>query len=66
MQAGLDLECARSMVFFTWAGFDEMDDVTGSGSAQLLDDGSTEIDFAFHLSEKTILKAVRATSSTRC
>lgn len=40
MQAALDLEYARSMVFFTWAGFDEMDEVTGTGSAELLDDGS--------------------------
>ena len=40
MQASLDLEYGRSMVFFTWAGFDEMDEVSGSGSAELLDDGS--------------------------
>lgn len=38
MQASLDLEYSRSMVFFTWAGFDKMDDVSGSGSAELLDD----------------------------
>jgi hypothetical protein len=25
MQASLELEYSRSMVFFTWAGFDEMD-----------------------------------------
>jgi len=28
MQAGLDLEYSRSMVFFTWDGFDEMDETT--------------------------------------
>ncbi|SMF66095.1 hypothetical protein SAMN06265365_12615 [Tistlia consotensis] len=66
MQAGLDLEYAPSMVFFTWAGFDEMDEVTGSGSAELLDDGSLEIDFAYHLGDEAVLKAVRATSSTTC
>jgi hypothetical protein len=66
MQAGLDLEYARSMVFFTWAGFDEMDEVNGSGSAELLDDGSIEIDFAYHLGDEAVLKAVRATSSTTC
>jgi hypothetical protein len=33
MQASLDLEYSRSTVFFTWAGFDEMDDVSGSGAA---------------------------------
>ncbi|MEX0758374.1 MAG: hypothetical protein WD100_02230 [Tistlia sp.] len=66
MQAGLDLEYARSMVFFTWAGFDEMDEITGSGSAELLDDGSLEIDLAYHLGDEAVLKAVRATSSTAC
>ena len=35
MQASLELEYSRSMVFFTWAGFDEMDEVSGSGSAEL-------------------------------
>lgn len=66
MQAGLDLEYARSMVFFTWAGFDEMDEVAGTGSAELLDDGSLEIEFAYHLGDEAFLKAVRATSSTAC
>jgi hypothetical protein len=28
LQAGLDLEYGRTIVFFTWAGFDEMDEVT--------------------------------------
>ncbi|HSO42838.1 MAG TPA: hypothetical protein VLR47_08365 [Rhodospirillales bacterium] len=66
MQAALDLEYARSMVFFTWAGFDEMDEVTGTGSAELLDDGSLEIKFACHLGDDAVLKAVRDTSSTAC
>ena len=35
MQASLELEYSRSMVFFTWAGFDEMDEVSGSGAAEL-------------------------------
>ena len=48
MQASLDLGYSPSMVFFTWAGFDEMDEVTGDGSAELLDDGSIEITFAYH------------------
>ena len=43
MQAGLDLEYSRSVVHFTWEGFDEMDQVSGSGSAELQDDGSIEI-----------------------
>jgi len=66
VQAGLDLEYSRSAVFFTWAGFDEMDEVAGSGSAELQDDGSLEIEFAYHLGDEAVLKAVRASSSTAC
>jgi hypothetical protein len=66
MQASLDLEYSPSTVFFTWAGFDEMDEVNGDGSAELLDDGSLEIEFAYHLGDEAILKAKRHTSSTAC
>ena len=66
MQASLDLEYAPSTIFFTWAGFDEMDDVSGSGSAELLDDGSLHIEFAYHLGDEAVLKAKRETSSTAC
>ena len=54
------------MVFFTWAGFDEMDDVSGSGAAELQDDGSLEIAFAYHRGDEAVLKAERMTSSTAC
>jgi hypothetical protein len=66
MQASLDLEYSRSTVFFTWAGFDEMDEVSGSGSAELLEDGTMEIEFAYHLGDEAVLKAERVTSSTAC
>jgi len=66
MQAGLDLEYSPSMVFFTWEGFDEMDEARGPGSAELLDDGSLEIEFAYHLGDQAALKAERVTSSTTC
>jgi hypothetical protein len=46
LQAGLDIEYSRSSVGFTWEGFDEMDEVSGDGPADLLDDGSIEIEFA--------------------
>lgn len=59
LQADLDLEYGRTMVFFTWEGFDDMDDVRGNGSADLLDDGSLEIEFNYHGGEETIFKAVR-------
>ncbi len=66
VQAGLDVEYAPSLVFFTWFGFDEMDEVTGTGAAELLDDGSLEIEFAYHLGVEAVLKAVRESSSTTC
>ena len=53
MQASLELEYSRSMVFFTWAGFDEGDEITGTGSAELNDDGTLEIAFAYHLGQIT-------------
>jgi hypothetical protein len=59
LQAGLDLSYSPSMVFFTWAGFDEMDQVSGDGSAELLDDGSIDIAFAYHNGDEAILKAKR-------
>ncbi|ANP91204.1 hypothetical protein ACOJBM_41680 [Rhizobium beringeri] len=64
MQAGLDLAYSTSMVSFTWAGCDEMDEVSGDGHAELLDSGSIEITFAYHNGDEDILKAKRETSST--
>lgn len=66
MQATLDLGYSQSMVFFTWTGFDEMDEVSGEGHAELRDDGSIEITFAYHNGDEAILKAVRENSSTAC
>ncbi len=42
-----------------------MDEVSGSGSAELLEDGSLEIEFEFQGDDLT-LKAVRDTSSAPC
>ena len=66
LQAGLDIEYSRVSVGFTWGGFDEMDEVSGDGSAELLDDGSIEIEFAYHNGDAAVLKAKRDTSSTTC
>jgi hypothetical protein len=49
-----------------WAGFDEGDAITGTGSAELNDDGTLEIAFAYHLGDQAVLKAERITSSTAC
>ena len=44
MQAGLDIDYGPDEIGFTWSGFDEMDEVTGAGSAELQDDGSLQIE----------------------
>jgi len=43
-----------------------MDEVSGDGSAELLDDGSIEIEFAYRDGDEAVLKAKRETSSTAC
>ncbi len=54
------------MVFFTWVGSDERHEVTGTGSARLLDDGSLEIEFAYNHGDEAVFKAVQEGSSTAC
>jgi hypothetical protein len=66
MQAGLDLQYSPSMVFFTWGGFDEMDEVHGSGNAELLDDGTLEIEFDYHNGDEAILNAKPMPFSAAC
>ena len=60
LQAGLDIAYGTAVIFFTWAGFEEMDEVNGSGSAEMQDDGSVEIEFAYHLGDEATLKAAPA------
>ena len=66
MQANLDIGYSGSSVSFTWYGFDEMDEVSGDGHAELLDDGSVEITFASHNGDEAVLKAKPQTFSTAC
>ena len=66
MQASLDVDDGPDEIGFTWAGFDEMDEVSGAGSAELQDDGSLQIAFEYHNGDETVLKAVRDRSSTAC
>ncbi len=66
VNASLDLEYSRTMVFFTFEGFDEGDEVRGSGSAELQEDGTLQIEIAFHLGDEAILRAKREGSSTPC
>lgn len=57
VNGGLDCEYSRRIIFFTWQGSDEMDDVNGDGTAELEDDGSVEIEIRFHHADEAILKA---------
>jgi hypothetical protein len=66
LQASLDLAYGRSDVAFDWQGSDDMHEVDGSGSAELLEDGSLEIDFEYRNGDELMLKAERATSSAAC
>jgi hypothetical protein len=66
LQASLDIDYGPNEIGFTWAGFDEMDEVSGSGSAELQEDGSLEIEFEYHLGDEAVLRAVRNPSSTAC
>lgn len=59
LDAVLDIEYGIGVVFFTWEGFEEMDEMHGSGAAELQDDGSIEIEFAYHLGDEATLKAAR-------
>ncbi len=66
MQASLDIGYGASSVSFTWYGSDEMDEVSGDGHAELLDDGSVEITFAYNNGDEAIPKAKPQTFSTAC
>ena len=59
VHGGMELEYSPTTIFFTWAGFDEMDEVSGSGSAELGDDGNLEVELSFHLGDDAVLKARR-------
>jgi hypothetical protein len=62
LQASLDIEYSRTSVGFNWEGSDEMDEVSGDGSAELLDDGTLEIEFTYRNGDEAVLKAKRETS----
>ena len=57
--AGGELEYSRTIVFFRWSGFDEGDEISGDGSAELQDDGSIEIELSFDNGDGAILTGRR-------
>ena len=66
MEAGLEVEYARDSIGFRWAGCDEGDEVQGEGTAELLDNGTIEIELAYDNGNEAVLKAKRDPSSTAC
>ena len=55
----LELWYARRSVEFRWYGSDEMDEVSGSGSAELEDDGTLSGEFTFHDTDEYAFRAHR-------
>jgi hypothetical protein len=43
LQVGLDIGYSQYLVHFTWTKFDERDEVSGDGHAELLDNGAIKI-----------------------
>jgi hypothetical protein len=66
LQASLDLAYGRSDVAFAFVGSDEMDEVRGTGSAELLEDGTLEIELDFDHGDDAVLRAEREGSSSTC
>ena len=66
LEAGLEVEYARDSIGFHWAGCEEGDEVEGEGTAELLDDGTIEIEFEYRNGDEAVLKAKRDPSSTAC
>jgi hypothetical protein len=49
-----EVEYARDSIGFHWAGCDEGDEVEGEGTAELLDDGTIEIEFAYRNGDEAV------------
>jgi hypothetical protein len=52
-------EYSRTSVSFRWTGGDEGDEISGEASAELLDDGTLEIDLSFDCGNDASLTAHR-------
>jgi hypothetical protein len=59
LQAALDCQTSPTTVFFTFEGSDEMDPLSGTGSAEVIDDGTLEVEISFHLGDDAEFTARR-------
>jgi hypothetical protein len=67
LEAGFVAEYARDSIDFRWAGYEVGEEVEGQkGTAELLEHGTIEIEFAYDNWDEVVLKAKRMTSSTAC
>jgi hypothetical protein len=59
LTAGLQCSYSRDGVSFTWIGSDEMDEVSGEGSADLSEDGTLDGEIVFHRADEIQFTACR-------
>lgn len=59
VQGSLDLWYAPLSIDFTWVGSDEMDEVSGAGSAELAEDGTMTGEIRFHHGDESEFTARR-------
>ena len=59
MQATLDVEYGPTSNALAWIGFDEGDEVSGEGDAELRDDGCIQIELEYDNGDDAVLKAKR-------
>ena len=53
----LDCSFGEGTASFTWVGSDEMDEVSGSGDAEVKEDGTLELDLNRHLGDEATFVA---------
>ena len=66
VQGGLDCRYGQASLRFTWAGFDEMDEASGDGEAQLAADGSLKGKIRFHPGDEILVQPDRGRFSAAC
>ncbi len=62
--AGLEFSFAPDMLFFDFHGHDEMDEVTGEGSMELIGLGMAVIELEYHNGDVYVLQAERVDEGT--
>lgn len=59
LQASLECETAVTIIFFSFEGCDEMDPVRGTGTAELAEDGTLDVEIVYYQGDEAQLKARR-------